>query len=84
MGSVSQGIQYVQDQRISVTKRSINLIKEYKNYLWKVDKDGKIINTPESGWDHQCDAVRYALESLKPTATVVPEFPQEEWKKRTK
>ena len=83
VGSVSQGIQYVQDQRISVTKRSINLIKEYKNYLWKVDKDGKIINVPESGWDHQCDAVRYALESLKPTAIVVPEFPQEEWKERT-
>ena len=65
-GSVSQGIQYVQDQRISVTKHSINVIKEYKNYLWKTDKDGKVINIPESGWDHQCDAIRYALESLKP------------------
>jgi phage terminase large subunit len=37
--SVRQGIQYVQDQRISITKRSINGIKEYRNYLWETDKD---------------------------------------------
>lgn len=65
-GSVLQGIQYVQDQKISVTKRSINIAKEYRNYLWKTDKEGKVINTPESGWDHSMDAIRYGLESLKP------------------
>ena len=32
-GSVSQGIQRVQAQRISVTKRSVNIIKEYSKYL---------------------------------------------------
>lgn len=31
--SVRQGIQYVQDQRISVTKRSVNVIREYRNFL---------------------------------------------------
>lgn len=66
-GSVNQGIQFVQDQRISVTKRSLNIIKEYRNYLWTTDKDGKIINKPESGFDHSLDAVRYALESYRPT-----------------
>lgn len=66
-GSVLQGIQYVQDQRISVTKRSINVIKEYRNYMWQTNKDGAIINEPEPGWDHTNDAIRYALESLKPT-----------------
>lgn len=65
-GSVSRGIDYVQSQRISVTKRSINLIKEYRNYLWQTDKDGKIINTPEEGFDHCMDALRYALESFRP------------------
>lgn len=65
-GSLNQGIQYVQDQRISVTKRSLNVIKEYRNYLWKTDKDGKILNIPEAGWDHAMDALRYGLESLKP------------------
>lgn len=65
-GSILQGIQYVQDQKISMTKRSVNLIKEYRNYLWQTDKDGKILNVPEGGYDHILDAVRYALTSLKP------------------
>lgn len=64
--SINQGIQYVQDQRISVTKRSNNIIREYNNYLWKVDKDGKIVNVPESGFDHAMDAIRYGLDSYKP------------------
>ena len=65
-GSINQGIQYVQQQRISVTKRSYNLIKEYKNYLWATDKNGKILNEPEGGLDHALDAVRYAFSSLAP------------------
>ena len=64
--SIKQGIQYVQDQKISVTERSINLIKEYRNYLWKTDKNGQIINEPEGGLDHALDAVRYRLSSMKP------------------
>lgn len=62
--SVNHGIQLVQDQRISVTKRSINLIKEYRNYLWKIDKDGKILDVPEGGLDHALDAGRYAMETM--------------------
>lgn len=64
--SVRQGIQYVQDQRLSVTKRSINIIKEYRNYLWKTDNDGKILNVPDVGFDHSMDAIRYGLDSYKP------------------
>ncbi|MEI7942793.1 MAG: terminase large subunit, partial [Candidatus Riflemargulisbacteria bacterium] len=66
-GSISQGIQYVQDQRISVTKRSVNVIKEYRNYLWKTDRDGQVTNDTESGFDHSMDAIRYAFSSYKPT-----------------
>jgi phage terminase large subunit len=65
-GSVNHGIQYVQDQKISVTKRSTKLWREYNNYLWKTDKDGKTLNVPEAGWDHALDALRYGMESLKP------------------
>lgn len=63
-GSVNQGINYVQGQKISVTKRSINLIKEYRNYMWKFDKDGNILTVPEPSNDHLMDAVRYALSSF--------------------
>lgn len=62
--SVNHGIQLIQDQRISVTKRSINLIKEYRNYLWKIDKDGRILDVPEGGLDHLLDAGRYAMETM--------------------
>lgn len=65
-GSVSQGVQWVQDQNISVTKRSVNIIKEYRNYMFKTDKDGKVTNDPDKGFDHTMDAGRYAMESLRP------------------
>jgi phage terminase large subunit len=56
----------VQSQKIAMTKRSLNLIKEYRNYLWQTDNDGKIITTPEPGNDHALDAVRYAIVSIVP------------------
>jgi phage terminase large subunit len=65
--SVRQGIQFVQDQKISVTKRSVNLIKEYRNYMWMVDKDGKVLQEPEHQYSHTMDAVRYALSSKNTT-----------------
>lgn len=60
-GSISQGIQFVQDQQISATKTSTNLIKEYRNYLWQTDRDGKTINEPAVVFNHAMDAVRYGL-----------------------
>lgn len=65
-GSITQGIQYVQDQRISVTKHSLNILKEYRNYLWQTDKNGKTINVPEGGFDHTMDAIRYGFDSFRP------------------
>lgn len=69
-GSVSQGIQYVQDQRISVTKSSTNLIHSYRNYMWKTDKDGVILNVPDHFCSDAMDAGRYGMESLKPSTDV--------------
>lgn len=65
-GSVNQGIQWVQDQRMSVTKRSTNVIKAYRNYMWKTDKDGKILDVPNHYLSDAMDAIRYAMESLRP------------------
>lgn len=64
--SVNQGIQLIQGVSISVTKRSVELIKEYNNYLWLEDKEGKIINKPTPGNDHALDAARYAMQFLHP------------------
>lgn len=68
-GSVLQGIQFVQAQRISVTRRSTNILKEYRNYLWITDKEGKIINEPQDFNDHTMAAIRYALDSFRPIYT---------------
>ena len=64
--SINQGVQYVQDQQISVTKRSTNLIKEYRNYMWDVDRDGESLNKPIDDFNHCLDGVRYGFDSLKP------------------
>jgi phage terminase large subunit len=63
--SVNQGIQYVQQQRISVTKRSLNLLKEYRNYLWDTDRDGKLTRDPSPIFNHTMDAIRYGFDSLR-------------------
>jgi len=60
-GSVNQGIQFVQDQKISVTRRSTNIIREYDNYAWRTNKDGESLNEPEHHYSHSMDALRYGL-----------------------
>lgn len=66
-GSRNQGIAWVQDQRMSVTKRSVNVIKSYRNYMWKTDKEGAIIDIPEHTFSDEMDSIRYSLESLRPS-----------------
>lgn len=82
-GSVYHGIQYVQDQRISVTKRSINLVKAYRNYMFRVDKDGKILNDPDDSnheWSNSMDACRYGLNDLQPNSGSLPVYDPKKWK----
>lgn len=62
--SVSFGIQLVQNQKLYVTKRSTNLIKELRNYTWKLDKNGDSTGKPEHEWSHMMDAARYFLTDL--------------------
>ncbi len=64
--SVKHGIQLVQDQKISITKQSVNGIKAYRNYMWKTDRDGKILNEPDHYLSDFCDSTRYAFSSLIP------------------
>src|SRR3990167_2414299 len=76
-GSVLQGIQFIQDKRISMTKRSTNIIKEYRNYLWLTDKNGKITNEPDGEFNHCMDAIRYGMPkdfSLSPNQKAELEF----------
>jgi len=62
--SVVNNIALVQDQRMSYTRNSANVKKEYENFLWRNDKDGKILNVPEHKFKHSMDAVVYAMVSI--------------------
>lgn len=67
-GSINQGIRFLQDQRVSATKRSINLKKEYERYIWLKDRlTDKFINEAPDVDNHLLDPARYALESFMPT-----------------
>lgn len=74
--SIRQNIATIQDERISITQRSVNMIKEYRNYLWKTDRDGKILNIPESGFDHCLDGARYGIMYLLKSGSPIK---KEEW-----
>lgn len=63
-GSIKTGIAFVQGQRISYTKRSVNLKREYDNYAWLENKDGVTLNEPKPGMDHCMDAIRYGMNSV--------------------
>lgn len=65
-GSVNQRIRWMQEQKISITKRSTNLIKSYRNYMWKTDKEGKILDVPDHFWSDGMDATGYGMETLRP------------------
>jgi len=57
--SILFGIQVMQGQHYLVTSRSLNLIKEFRNYSWDEDKNGAKMNRPIDNWNHGIDAVRY-------------------------
>lgn len=58
-GSVNAGIDKMQGMEIYITKRSYNLQREFRNYVWAKDKDGNYINEPEDHDNHGIDAARY-------------------------
>lgn len=58
-GSVMGGITKMLDMKIKVTRNSLNAIKEFKNYTYNQNKEGKWLNEPIDAFNHAIDAVRY-------------------------
>lgn len=64
-GSVEAGITKMLEYHIYITKRSSNIIKEFKNYTYQQDKNGKWLNVPVDCFNHTIDAIRYVtMEEL--------------------
>lgn len=58
-GSIMAGINKMLEYNIKVTRRSTNLIKEFRNYTYLQDKDERWLNEPIDKFNHGIDAVRY-------------------------
>lgn len=57
--SVGIGIATLNRYKKHVTKKSLNIINEYRNYRWMTDHNGNQINTPIDRHNHSIDAQRY-------------------------
>ena len=57
--SIRIGIDVMKRHKLNITKRSVNAIKEFRNYKWIKDKNNEITNKPIDAFNHAIDAVRY-------------------------
>lgn len=67
-GSISYGLEVMQENPFLITSTSLNLIKELRGYVWEKDKDGKMTGKP-IGADHGIDAMRYIGSTGQNTKT---------------
>ena len=72
-GYVNKAIEALQMKQLKVTKSSMNVIKELRQYSWVYDKKlNKYINTPVKKYDHALDAIKdlnYIISQPKRTMT---------------
>lgn len=61
--SIVYGINLINQNKIYITSRSKNLIKELQSYTWMKDREGNTINKPIDAFNHCIDACRYAITS---------------------
>jgi len=59
--AITFGLDILLRYHINITDRSVNLIKEFRNYKWAVDKEGEPVKPPKAidAWNHGIDAARY-------------------------
>lgn len=70
---VNFGLDIMRRYKLKVTKDSLNLAKELRNYVWKEGANGKKLNTPIDAFNHGIDAARYACIE-KNTAARLPKM----------
>ena len=58
--SVIDGLNKMMGYHIHITRTSVDLIKEFQNYVWLKDREDNFTNVPIDKWNHGIDAVRYA------------------------
>lgn len=69
--SVRSGIDLLLQRKLHITNTSLNTIKEFRNYRWDTDKDGRSLNKPIKDYDHAIDAIRYLYSYPKKRTNLV-------------
>ena len=63
--SIRMGIDIMHQHKLHILKSSINIVKEFSEYVWTVDKNGNFENVPVDYANHAIDAIRYVcMEQL--------------------
>ena len=62
--SINAGIDLLKRYKIHILADSTNAISEFRNYKWREDKSGTLINVPEDKHNHIIDPCRYATYSI--------------------
>lgn len=70
-GSIEAGIDYMKTKKLYITERSLNAKKEFDNYTYQQDKNGKWLNIPVDDYNHIIDGVRYVC-LMEKVGRVVP------------
>lgn len=65
-------IDWVATQQVSITKRSTNLIKSYRNFMWKTDREGNYLNEYDHYWSDGMMATIYGLSNFQPQQNAMP------------
>ena len=74
--SIVQGIAFMQQYHLVVDDRCVKTIEELENYTYKKDRQsGEYTNEPVDAYNHEIDAIRYALTEINgmgtPKATIL-------------
>lgn len=58
---IAEQIQAIRGYKMHVTKRSLNLIRELRGYVWMTNKAGEWLNEPVDMLNHAIDSFRYGV-----------------------
>jgi phage terminase large subunit len=63
--SIKMGIDIMHQHKLHILKSSVNIVREFNEYVWTVDKNGNFENIPVDYSNHAIDAIRYVcMEQL--------------------
>jgi phage terminase large subunit len=63
--SVKFGLKTMQGFKMNITKDSINVIKEFRNYSYAKNRHGEFTGDPVDNWNHAIDGIRYGITHIR-------------------